>query len=53
MSSAGWLPALVIVGLIWIIFVIPAERRHQKRRLDLIQKRLRDKGKARDENTDN
>ena len=41
----GWwyLIGVAAIVVFWAIFMAPAERRHFKRRLDLIQKRIRRK----------
>lgn len=35
--------AIIVIGLfiaIWMLFVVPAERRHHERKLEVIQKKL-------------
>ena len=43
LSGFGIFAAIAFVGLVWILFVIPAEKKHHKRRLELLQKRIREK----------
>ena len=45
----GWWYLIGVAGVVvfWGLFIAPAERAHHKRRLEMIQRRIRDKERRR------
>ena len=46
--------ALILLAVfiaVWFFFVVPAERRHHQRKLDMIEKKLAERAAARDSST--
>lgn len=44
--------ALVVFVAIWILFVVPAERRHHERKLEAVRKRIEKREALREEQKD-
>ena len=38
--TIGSLVALALIAIIWFVFVVPAERRYHRRKLELMQERI-------------